>query len=233
MKKIVSSILAFIITSTTVLPNSVACVNGSDHNNTRKPVRRIIVPFLPHRHNPVDTEDAVAQPLQFPSVPFFEQSAAGIPMFLAPLQPQTIVDPQLRSAVAQNIAAVPPIQTDPIGEVRMIVQPQVNRVRTYGTGYEATAVKKELNGFNYKNSSAYGIITQCFGTTLRLKELRGIIFSVQEHLKSKGILLPLLSRNAKRSFPLLVKYIEDNLDQIGPILPKVILYDKDEQPLQL
>jgi hypothetical protein len=42
-----------------------------------------------------------------------------------------------------------------------------------------------------------------------------------------------MSRNTKRSFPLLVKYIQTNYDIIIPVLPKMVLCDAHKQPIPL
>ncbi|MDR0580587.1 MAG: hypothetical protein LBG04_00510 [Holosporaceae bacterium] len=105
---------------------------------------------------------------------------------------------------------------------------------SYGTGYEAQTIKKELGDFIFKESAAYAAIVYNFGENLRLKELRYIIESARYFLRERGgIELPELSRNTKRSFPLLVKYINDNYNNIVPLFGSIILTDANRQPIPL
>ena len=79
----------------------------------------------------------------------------------------------------------------------------------YGEGVEAQAVAKELGDFNYETSPAFKAIQDYFGKDVRTKELKGIILTARFWLlKRKGIVLPELTRNEKRSLQLMVKYIE-------------------------
>jgi hypothetical protein len=104
----------------------------------------------------------------------------------------------------------------------------------YGFGYEARAVHDEIGAFDWYNSPAYHAIKQHFGETLRLKELKGLINAATFYLKEKqGKRLPDLSRNAKRNFPLLIKYVQANYEFIVPVLPKLSLCDSDRRPLPL
>ena len=104
----------------------------------------------------------------------------------------------------------------------------------YGHGYEANAVRHELCGFRYRESPAYAAVLEYFGPDIRLRELKGMIYTAKKHILTKlGVGLPALSRNAKRSFPLLIKYIQDNYDILVPLFPKVWLYDEGRMPVTL
>jgi hypothetical protein len=104
----------------------------------------------------------------------------------------------------------------------------------YGFGQEARAVHEEIGDFDWHNSLAYCAIKRYFGETLRLKELKGLIYAAALYLKEKqGKRLPDLSRNTKRNFPLLIKYVQANYEFIVPVLPKLSLCNADKQPLPL
>jgi hypothetical protein len=106
--------------------------------------------------------------------------------------------------------------------------------RTYGSGWEAQTVNEEIGDFNYESSEAYAVLLRCYGSDLRLKELKAILSGVTACLKAKSsIVLPELSRNAKRSFKLMVKYIQTHYECIAPILPNLILCDIHKKAIPL
>ena len=101
-----------------------------------------------------------------------------------------------------------------------------------GSGREALAVKQDLDGFEFKHSVAYSIITQKFGKRLHLAELKGLITITRGYLmETRQVELPPLSRNAKRSFPLLVKYVQDHADYMIPALQRIMLFDEMMRPV--
>ncbi|OHT09207.1 hypothetical protein TRFO_22049 [Tritrichomonas foetus] len=113
------------------------------------------------------------------------------------------------------------------------------RQKKYGSGDEAKNIKTRLNGFESTKSEAYSALTSHFGKSLRLFELIGIVNSLHKYYEIKPFLLsqeevinyvpvtlPKVTRDERRSFPLMVKYIEDNKDKIIPILPFINLCDK-------
>jgi hypothetical protein len=98
--------------------------------------------------------------------------------------------------------------------------------RKHGQGAEAKSVHEELDGFNYFQSQAWLAIVQLFGGAIKLRDLRAIVSAVRFHLHAKeGIILPQLSRNAKRNMGLLVRYIQFNETSILPVLSQVVLMD--------
>jgi hypothetical protein len=104
----------------------------------------------------------------------------------------------------------------------------------YGHGQEAMMMRKELGDFDYLRSAAYSAIVAQFGSTLRLMELKGIICAIQVWWKLKhGTELPKLSRNTKRSFPLMVKYVNDHYNEITPVLPHVSVRNANNQQIPL
>lgn len=106
------------------------------------------------------------------------------------------------------------------------------RKKAYGEGYEAQAVRHELGDFDYLASKGYALVVHCFGDTIRLRELKAVVFTIIHHLQTKyRINMPPLSRNAKRSFPLLIKYITENMDVMEPVFPLISLCDKDKNPI--
>jgi hypothetical protein len=106
--------------------------------------------------------------------------------------------------------------------------------RPYGGGSEARAVKEELGDFDPETSAALRVVREYFGSTIRLKELNGIVLSAKYYMKRRhNVELPNLSRNTKRSFALLIKYIETNYAQIVPVFPRLTLLDENKHPLPL
>jgi hypothetical protein len=61
-----------------------------------------------------------------------------------------------------------------------------------------------------------------------MRELKGIVTVVRAWWQVKdGTYLPQLSRNEKRSFALLVKYIDKHYDQIVPLFRHMVLIEDD------
>ena len=115
---------------------------------------------------------------------------------------------------------------------------ETNRKKTrkeiYGKGIEARTIKEELGEFDVFNSRAYKEVSQRFGRSIRLSELLGILNSIQIYLQMKqNNPLPQISRNEKRSFPLLIKYIERNSDLIFPLLQYISLCNSSFQKIPL
>jgi hypothetical protein len=105
---------------------------------------------------------------------------------------------------------------------------------SYGSGFEAIAVRDEIDRFKYSNSAAYFAVKQQFGTTLRFTELKGLVYAAVLYIEKKqGIQLPKMSRNTKRNFPLLIKYVQTHYQLIIPVLPKLSLYDEDRISIPL
>jgi hypothetical protein len=106
------------------------------------------------------------------------------------------------------------------------------RSKGYGLGYEAYAVREELGGFDFESCPAWRSITDYFGTNIRLRELKGIIYALTRYIKNQsGLAIPGPSRNAKRNLPLLVKYINDHYSVFVPLFPSVTLCDNNKMPI--
>jgi len=102
----------------------------------------------------------------------------------------------------------------------------------YGAGSEAFACAEELGSFDYLSCPAWQTIVKLFGTSLRLRELKGIVYAVRAHVRAtRGAELPMPSRNAKRNIPLLVRYINANHEVFAQILPKLALLDDQRRPI--
>lgn len=115
---------------------------------------------------------------------------------------------------------------------REATQPIAKRT-PYGKGTEAKSVKDELGGFMYERSAVYISLVKHFGPSIRLRELRGIVLAIKDVLeKQYGCTLPPVSRNTKRIFSLLVKYMHDNYVYFMPMLDKVSLCDANLVPIQ-
>lgn len=108
-----------------------------------------------------------------------------------------------------------------------------SRKEIYGKGAEAAAIKQELDGFDAFNSMAYKKVIYHFGKDIRLNELLGITNVIITLLNSRRIGIPPLSRNEKRSLPLLIKYIDRNSELIFPYLPYISLCDDNFQKIPL
>lgn len=109
-----------------------------------------------------------------------------------------------------------------------------NRKEIYGKGNEAKMIKEKIGDFEVYKSTAYKKVTQHFGRSVRLSEILGIINSIQIILQTKkNISLQRISRNEKRSFPLLMKYIERNGEFIYPFFQHMSLCNSSFQKIPL
>ena len=102
---------------------------------------------------------------------------------------------------------------------------------SYGFGKEAAATRAELRDFDYKQSMAMALVLQVFGYKLRFNELKGVVMALADFLAEKGVELPALTRGTKRSLPLLLKYINENIAIFSRWLPSVTLVDADMRPI--
>jgi hypothetical protein len=92
--------------------------------------------------------------------------------------------------------------------------------------------QQDLEDFGLEASPAYQAIQATFGTSLRLRELKGIVNVVRIWWKVKDrTYLPELSRNQQRSVLLLVKYIDNHYHKIVPLFRHMALLDKERQAI--
>lgn len=115
-----------------------------------------------------------------------------------------------------------------------ILSKKKNKKEAYGKGHEAKAIKDELGDFNMFETESYKTIIKQFGKSIRYNELLGIINSINIYIQlKKNCCLPKVTRNEKRSFPLLIKYIENNRELIIPYLQYIYLCNSSFQKISL
>jgi hypothetical protein len=91
----------------------------------------------------------------------------------------------------------------------------------------------ELGDYDYKHARGWSAVMQAFGSTIRLRELKGIVYGVLSFLETRrGIRLPKMTRNTKRNMGLLIKYIDSHYDHIVPVFRETSLYDIDKRPIR-
>ena len=109
-----------------------------------------------------------------------------------------------------------------------------NKKEIYGQGNEAKIIREELGNFDVYESEAYKRIIKQFGRSIRFSELLGIINTIKIYLENKtNKVLPPIKRNEKRSFPLLIKYIQQNNELIFPYLQYISLCNSSFQKIPL
>jgi hypothetical protein len=91
-------------------------------------------------------------------------------------------------------------------------------------GRQGRQIAAILNSFDFTTCNAWKCLTNCFGTGVRHKELCSIAQVITYYFPITKI-----SRDAHRSFPVLIKWFQDNWQQIEPILPLITLMDADEK----
>ena len=82
-------------------------------------------------------------------------------------------------------------------------------------------IKKKKEMFDYKNCSAYTLLTNKFGINVRQQELIAIASSIGKKLRIK------VDRDAKRRKDLLIKWFQDHLEEVTPLLKSVLVFDKN------
>lgn len=109
-----------------------------------------------------------------------------------------------------------------------------NRKEIYGKGNEAKLIKEKLGNFDFHHSQSYQKFIQNFGRSVRLTEILAIVSAIDSILQIKrNYVLPKITRNEKRSIPLLFKYIENNKDAILPYLDRISLCDSSFHKIAL
>lgn len=88
-----------------------------------------------------------------------------------------------------------------------------------GAGPSSKLYAKENSNFD---PHIWSILCSKFGTGFTLHELLSVATVLQSTLN-----LPQITRNQKRSLPLLVNYFSENSAYIIPVLPYVSLYDEN------
>jgi hypothetical protein len=83
-----------------------------------------------------------------------------------------------------------------------------------------------LKTFNYQTSDAWTILTHHFSSGIRHRELRSIAF-----ILSKIFNIPPITRDAHRSYPVLIKWFQENWTAIEPVLPLISLRDEYDQQI--
>ena len=88
---------------------------------------------------------------------------------------------------------------------------------------ERTRVEKRLGGFGFQKSQAWKEIVVRYGDTLSQNELLGIASIVSAKIGVK------LDREAKRRKDVLIKWFDENLENIKPYLDFLALEDENGQ----
>jgi hypothetical protein len=98
---------------------------------------------------------------------------------------------------------------------------------------EARSVCQELGDYDDTHAGAWIAVMQPFGSAIRLRELKGIIYSILQILEvRRGIRLPKMTRNTKRNMGCLIKYINSHYEHIVPVFREISLYDINKQPIR-
>lgn len=85
---------------------------------------------------------------------------------------------------------------------------------------EAQIIAEKLGGYDYKSSDVWKKLMVRFSSGIRHHELFSVAIIIQQIIKSTS-----LSRNEKRSFPLLIRWFERNWNSIESVLSSIRLLD--------
>jgi hypothetical protein len=89
-------------------------------------------------------------------------------------------------------------------------------------------VRRRLDGFDWEKSEAWRILREQFGDTLKSNEIRSIAALLCR--KIDGLKL---DRDATRDGRVLVKWFQENLSVLQPVLKNVGLCDLAEEPIAI
>ncbi|MDR0753529.1 MAG: hypothetical protein LBE95_02600 [Holosporaceae bacterium] len=87
----------------------------------------------------------------------------------------------------------------------------------YFDDFQSQVVRDELGDFYYRESQAFEAIMSYFGA-LSMNQLLSVLELIAYTMEA-----PELTRREKRSFPLMVKYVQDNYDNIVPLFKEIEL----------
>jgi hypothetical protein len=89
---------------------------------------------------------------------------------------------------------------------------------------EQQRIKKDLGDFDAVKSSTFQQLQQQFGANLRHTDLRSIALVL---IKTMGI--PTISRNERRSFPILVKWFDRHWTLVSSVIGQIELHNDDSE----
>jgi hypothetical protein len=90
------------------------------------------------------------------------------------------------------------------------------------SGKESRHIAQMLKGFDYTTCEAWSGLTQHFSSGIRHRELISIAFLITEWFH-----VPKIPRDARRSYPMLVKWFQDHWTTIQPMLPLISIRDDE------
>jgi hypothetical protein len=98
--------------------------------------------------------------------------------------------------------------------------------RSVPPGKEGRHIAQLLKDFDYQRSDVWRSITRKFSTGIRHRELCSVA-----HLVGRCCGIDGVPRDARRSFPVLIKWFQDNWDRIQSVWETLGLLDGDGQPI--
>jgi hypothetical protein len=98
--------------------------------------------------------------------------------------------------------------------------------QTAPPGKEGRHIAQLLRDFDYQRSDVWRSITHKFSVGIRHKELYSDAYLVGHYCGIDRI-----PRDARRSVPVLIKWVQDNWDRIQPVWETLGLLDVDGEPI--
>lgn len=130
----------------------------------------------------------------------------------------TLPIPVIREDAKQNI---PVNEGMPIVDKSLVASPSRIAMRQR----ERQTLEDRMKNFDYKSSMAWKEIVIRYGADLTHGELRCVAEVIADNLAIS------LDREAKRRKNVLIKWFQENLEQIGPFLNKIKLIDSAGRPI--
>ena len=94
-----------------------------------------------------------------------------------------------------------------------------------GSGHEADRVQKRLSGFDVENCQAWKVISSKYGSRISHSELKAIANLICGFTNLR------VDRDATRDNRVLIKWFDENWDQIQNFIPKIHLHDDNDDEI--
>lgn len=126
-------------------------------------------------------------------------------------------NPEARTTIAERLLTL----VGDLGRAQRCAQgTEIDHTRS-ANEIERKRVDARLNGFIYKESAAWRVITERYGDNLNQNELLSLAEVIAAQLNLK------VDREAKRRKEVLIKWYDEHLEKIKSLLPLIVLEDKE------
>jgi hypothetical protein len=91
---------------------------------------------------------------------------------------------------------------------------------------EKDDLQKTGDAFDWATCPAWSALTEHFGDTVTHREMCSVAWLLVSEFE-----IPKISRDARRSYPALIRWFQENWESVGPILHKITLEDDNMETI--